>query len=396
MKKILGLSKPVFLLGLVSLMTDLSSEMVYPILPLFLANVIGASTIFIGLVEGIAESTASILKIYSGWLSDKLGKRRPLILAGYAFSSLTKPFLAIAASGWHVLGLRFADRLGKGVRGAPRDAMIADVTEKSELGKAFGYHRAMDTVGAILGPGVTFILLLFFTQTSYRLIFLIAAIPALIGVLIIIFGVKEQASDRPVEPRTEAKKTPLPPRFIILLVIIGIFTLGNSSDAFVILRAQNIGVSAKLIPILWLFFNLTYTLVAIPAGKWSDNSGRRRVIITGFFIYALSYAGLAFAKHAWQAWVLFGVYGLYYGMTEGVIRAYIADIVPANARATCYGVYNFVIGILLLPANLLTGWLWKTFSPKVAFGTGAVLAITATILFVFFSSSFFKRSNYIS
>lgn len=401
-KRYMRIAKPVFILGVVSLLTDLSSEMIYPILPLFLANTLGASTVFIGLIEGIAESTASLLKVFSGWLSDRLGKRKQLILAGYGFSSIVKPFFAIATSAWQVLGFRFLDRLGKGIRGAPRDAMIADVTEPSERGRAFGFHRAMDTVGAILGPGVTFVLLAVF-HGSYRPIFLLSAIPAFIAVAVIIFMVRENVQKNPPHPPlSKGGDTVVPPfvkggeggfgfkqlprNFIILLIIIGVFTLGNSSDAFLLLRAQGVGVSAGLIPLLWLFFNLTYTLTSIPAGSLSDRIGRKTVIIGGFVVYALSYAGFAFAKSPWHAWALFGIYGLYYGMTEGVLRAYIADVVPASIRATSFGVFNFVTGVLLFPANLLTGWIWKAYGATAAFGLGASLAIIAAAGFAVFSS----------
>lgn len=390
MKKYLGLSQPVFVLGLVSFFTDLSTEMIYPILPLFLANTLGASTAFIGLIEGIAESTASLLKVFSGWLSDRLGKRKELIFAGYGLSTIMKPFLAFATAGWQVLGLRFMDRLGKGIRGAPRDAMIADVTEPSERGRAFGYHRAMDTLGAIFGPALSFALLPFF-DSNYRPIFLLSAVPAFIAVAVIVFFVKEKRPQRITELEETKNIRPsvsfkgLTGDFVILLVIIGVFTLGNSSDAFLILRSQNIGVTASHIPLLWLFFNLIYTLVSIPAGKWSDRGGRRKVIITGFMIYALSYAGFAFASRWWQAWVLFGLYGFYYGMTEGVIRAYISDIVPASVRATSFGVYNFVTGVLLFPANLITGLIWKMAGPSAALGIGAFLAIVSACGFYIFS-----------
>lgn len=389
MKKILGLAKPVFILGIVSLLTDLSTEMIYPILPLFLANVLGASTAFIGLVEGIAESTASLLKVFSGWLSDKLNRRKELVLIGYGLSTIMKPFLAIVTTQWQFLGLRFADRLGKGIRGAPRDAMIADVTEASERGRSFGFHRAMDTVGAILGPGIAFLLIPLFSN-SYRPLFLVAAIPAILAVALIIFGVREGrkaplGAPTPEPVKTNGKKVPLTKEFILLLVIIGIFTLGNSSDAFLILRAQGVGVTIRHIPLLWLFFNLIYTLVSIPAGKLSDRIGRKHVILTGFFVYALCYAGFAFINSAWQAWVLFGIYGIYYGTTEGVLRAYIADIVPSNAWATSYGVFNFITGVLLFPANLLTGWIWKIAGPSAAFGIGSILALIAALGFMAFA-----------
>ncbi len=378
------------MLGVVSLLTDFSSEMIYPILPLFLANVIGASTTFIGLIEGIAESTASILKVFSGWLSDKLNKRKQLILSGYGLSSIIKPFLALATSGWHVLGLRFADRLGKGIRGAPRDAMIADATEPNERGKAFGFHRAMDTVGAILGPAAAFILIPFFDH-SYRPLFLIAAIPALAAIAVILLGVREIPRLTNTTAKTDRVSKKFSFSFIALLVIIAIFTLGNSSDAFLILRAQNIGIKPLHIPLLWLFFNLIYSLVSIPAGKLSDKIGRKKIIFAGFIIYAACYAGFAFATSWWHAWILFGIYGIYYGTTEGVIRAYIADIVSAEVRATSFGIYNFVTGIILFPANLMTGWIWKAYGATYAFGLGAILAAAAAAAFALFSFIYRRR-----
>lgn len=391
MKRFFGFSQPVFVLGIVSLLTDLSSEMIYPVIPLFLANTIGASTAFIGLIEGVAESTASLLKVFSGWLSDRLNKRKELILLGYGLSSITKPFLALATSGWHVLGIRFADRLGKGVRGAPRDALIADAVEPSDRGRSFGFHRAMDTTGAIIGPALAFMLLPLFNN-NYRPLFLMAAVPALIGVVIIIMFVKDLKrpeerirAEAIIETNTGKAKVKLSKDFIVLLIITGIFTLGNSSDAFLLLRAQSSGVATVHIPLIWLCFNLVYTLVAIPAGKWSDRVGRKTVIITGLTIYSISYLGFAFINSAWQAWALFGVYGLYYGMTDGVIRAYIADVIPKESRATSYGVYNFVVGVLLFPANLLTGWIWKVVSPEAAFSLGAGLSITAAIGFALFT-----------
>lgn len=378
------ISRPVFILGIVSLLTDLSTEMIYPILPLFMANTLGISTAFIGLVEGIAESTASILKIFSGWLSDKLGKRKALIFAGYGFSSIVKPFLALATTGWHVLGLRFLDRLGKGIRGAPRDAMIADFTEPSQRGRAFGFHRAMDTMGATIGPGTTFLLLLVFTNNNYGPIFWLATIPALLAVAVIIFFVRDKKSEaiRESVARPKISFRGMPRSFLVLLMITGIFTIGNSSDAFLILRAQNVGITASKIPLLWLFFNLIYALVSMPAGHISDKIGRKKVIILGFGIYSLSYLGFAFASRDWQIWLLFAIYGAYYGTTEGVIRAYIADTVPDNIRATSFGVYNFFTGVLLFPANLLTGFIWKFAGPTAAFGFGAVTAFIAMMGFI--------------
>lgn len=373
--------KNVFFMGLTSLLTDVSSEMIYPLLPLFLSTVLGVGTAFIGLIEGVAESTASIIKVFSGWLSDKINKRKPIVLWGYTLSSISKPLLALSGSGWHVLGLRFFDRVGKGIRTAPRDALIADSSPKEEIGKSFGFHRAMDTLGAVLGPLLAFILLPLFGG-QYRWVFLCSAIPAIASVAVLAFFVSERKriAEGQVPKINLGLWKELSPKFLIFVFIFTLFTLGNSSNAFLIIRAQGVGVPIVLIPILYLFFNVVYSSFATPSGMLSDRIGRKKVIFLGLLIYSLTYFGFAFAFNAIHMWVLFAIYGIYYGLTEGTARAFVADFIPSSIRATAYGVYHTCIGLALLPASIIMGILWQTLGATVAFSFGAVLAGVAAVL----------------
>jgi MFS family permease len=375
--------KNVLILGIVSFLTDVSSDMIYPLLPIFLSDVLHSSKIFIGLIEGVAESTASILKVFSGWLSDRLGKRKFLISLGYGLSSLGKPILSVVTAGWQVLGLRFLDRFGKGVRTSPRDAMIADSTPPESRGLSYGFHRAMDSGGAVLGPLLAF-LFLPLVNKNYRHLFLIAAIPAVISVLILILFVKESKKVKEkITTLTKAKLAHFHPKFKIFLIGATIFTLGNSSDAFLFLRAKGLNINVVYIPILWLILNLVYALVSSPAGVLSDKIGRKNLIISGLFIYSLVYLGFAFATRSLHAWILFAVYGLYYGLADGTMRAYVADLVEEEKRATAFGIYHGAVGLTALPASLIFGWLWQTAGTPVAFGFGAFLAFLAMLIFKF-------------
>jgi len=368
-------------LGLVSFLTDASSDMIYPVLPLFLSDVLGSSTLFIGLIEGVAESTASILKIFSGWLSDKLGKRKFLVGLGYGLSAVGKPVLSIATAGWHVLMLRFVDRFGKGVRTSPRDALIADSSPEERRGLSYGFHRAMDSAGAVVGPLLAF-LFLPLVNKNYRILFLIASVPAMLAVLILILFVKERK--RLKEKVTRLAKPGLS-RFDPKIFLLGatIFTLGNSSDAFLFLRAKDLNIDLVYIPILWLVLNLVYALVASPAGALSDKIGRKNLIISGLLVYTLVYLGFAFATRSIHVWILFGIYGLYYGLANGTMRAYVADLVGEERRATAFGVYHGAVGLTALPASLIFGWLWQSVGVSVAFGFGAGLALLAVLIFRF-------------
>ncbi len=375
--------KNVLLLGIVSFLTDMSSDMVYPILPIFLSEVLHSSPVFIGLIEGVAESTASILKVISGWVSDRLGKRKFLVSLGYSLSCLGKPVLSVVTAGWQVLGLRFLDRFGKGVRTSPRDAMIADSTPPESRGLSYGFHRAMDSGGAVLGPLLAF-LLLPLIHKNYRTLFLIASVPALLSVLTLFIFVKE--SKKIKEKITSFPKLRLStfhPKFKIFLIGAVIFTLGNSSDAFLFLRAKGLNVSVVYIPILWMVLNLVYALVSSPAGALSDKIGRKNLIVSGLFIYALVYFGFAFATQSIHAWILFAVYGLYYGLADGTMRAYVADLVEEDKRATAFGIYHGAVGLVALPASVIFGWLWQSVSVSFAFIFGAGLAFLALLIFEF-------------
>jgi MFS family permease len=375
--------KNILVLGLVSFLTDASSDMIYPLLPLFLSDVLGSSMLFIGLIEGVAESTASILKVFSGWLSDRLGKRKLLVALGYGISSVSKPILSVVTAGWHVLLLRFGDRFGKGVRTSPRDALIADSASEERRGLAYGFHRAMDSAGAVVGPLLAFLLLPLVNE-NYRVLFLIASIPAVLAVLILILFVKEGKSFKEkITSLTRPKLSDFGPKFRIFIVGVVLFSLGNSSDAFLFIRAKGLNVELVHIPILWLILHVVYTLVSSPAGALSDRIGRKNLIISGLFIYSLAYAGFAFATRSVHVWILFGVYGLYYGLANGTMRALVADLVGEKRRALAFGVYHGAVGLTALPASLLFGWIWQSLGVSAAFGFGAVLAFLALLILKF-------------
>jgi MFS family permease len=394
-KKVLGVSRNVFFLGWVSFLTDVSSEMIFNVLPLFLLNVLKVGTPVIGLIEGIAEGTASLFKLVSGWLSDRLGQRKSLTVFGYSLSTLSKPFLYIASSWGVVLAVRFTDRVGKGIRSAPRDALVADSTPDNERGRSFGFHRGMDTAGAVLGIALAALIVylverggLELTLHAFRTLVLSGIGPAVLAVLILLFFVRERekgAQRKPGEPAAvppiaEAPaKTALDRRFKLFLVMMVLFTLGNSSDAFLILRAQNLGFSVFWVLLLFVAFNVVYALAAMPAGVVSDRLGRKRVIVAGWTIYALSYLGLGLASAKWQVWLLFALYGLYYGISEGVSRAFVSDLVPVERRGIAYGWYHAAVGISLLPASVIAGWLWYLVSPSVTFYFGAGMAGVAML-----------------
>jgi MFS family permease len=380
------LNKNVYAAGIVSLFMDMSSEMIYPLMPLFLANVLGVNKSLIGLIEGVAESTASVLKVFSGWFSDKIGRRKGLMLAGYSISTLSRPIIALA-TGWHsILGGRFIDRLGKGVRTAPRDAIIAESTEQKSVGTAFGFHRSMDTIGAVVGPGLAFFLLTLFNE-DYRKVFWASLIPGIIAVGCIIFFIKEKArpAEKPGHVKPEFSLASLNGKFKAFVLIVAIFSLGNSSDVFLILRAQQVGIPAVTIPIIYLTFNLVYSLSAVPAGMASDTFGRKRVIMAGFILFTAVYYGFAVANTKPMIWLLFAMYGIFMGLTEGVQKAYLATIIPAEFKATAFGIYNMALGLALLPASIIGGWLWDHVSPAATFYYGAATGLLSAVMFLVFS-----------
>lgn len=388
-----ALPRNVWVLGVTSFLTDVSSEMLINLLPLFLANVLGAGTVVIGLIEGLAESVASLLKVISGWLSDRLGRRKWLTVAGYSVSTIVKPILYLASSWSAVLGVRVADRVGKGLRTAPRDALIADSIGESQRGLSFGLHRAMDTAGAFCGlliaAGVIWAMQAgggVLERSTFQNVVLLSIVPAVLAVLVLAFGAREIPRRGAVTQLPSLTLGGFDSRFRGFLAILVLFTLGNSSDAFLILRAQERGLSVLAVMGALLALNLVYTLVSGPAGMLSDRIGRRRVIVGGWLLYGLVYLGFALAGAGWQVWILYALYGVYYGITEGVARALVADIVKPEQRGTAYGLYNAVIGVTALPASFLAGLLWRGLGPWQGFGPaapfffGAGLALLATAL----------------
>jgi MFS family permease len=373
-------SKNVWSLGWVSFLNDVSSEMIYPLLPLFLTQVLGAGVVFVGLIEGIAESVSSFLKLFSGWISDRFQKRKGIILFGYALASITRPFMGLVTSSFHVLFLRFFDRIGKGVRSSPRDALLSQSCSEDERGKVFGFQRAMDHAGAMTGPLIASFLMAVLTK-DLRVIFILSFIPALFCLLILYRGVTDVRRDRPSSsPAVRLHWKTWDKKFKYFLFIITLFTLGNSSDAFLLLRAKDLGIGMLSIPILWFVFHLSKTLFSVPGGSLSDRIGRRGVMMIGWTIYGLVYLGFGFASKSYHIWILFVIYGLFYGLCEGTERAWVADLVEESKRGTAYGVYYFFIGIAALPASLLMGFLWKALGVEWAFSFGAIMALSATLL----------------
>ncbi len=373
------LSRNVYALGAVSFLTDVATEMTYPLLPVFLATVLGASATYVGTIEGAAESTAALLKFASGWWSDRVSRRKPLVLIGYALASAVRPLIGLSQSAGQVLGIRVADRVGKGIRTSPRDALIADSVDPAIRGRAFGFHNAADNLGAVLGPLLAFAFLRW-EGLPLRIVFLLTAIPGILAVLTLIFGVREVPRTAPAKKDGGVDpKAPLGGRFWAYLGVLLLFTLGNSTDAFLLLRAGQLGVATALIPILWALLNLVKAVANTPGGILSDRIGRKPLIAAGWLVYATVYFLFGRAGHAWHAWALFAVYGLYFGLTEGVEKALVADLVPTDRRGSAFGWYNLAIGIGALPASLLFGALWDRWGSATAFNVGALLALAAAL-----------------
>ncbi|MDD4179350.1 MAG: MFS transporter [Candidatus Margulisbacteria bacterium] len=367
-------------LGFVSLFNDVASEMIYPIVPIFLTATLGAPMAIVGLIEGVAESTASLLKVFSGWISDLIGQRKPLAVFGYSFSTLSKLFLAIAYLWPVVLFARFIDRFGKGIRVAARDALIADSTEPGSRGAVFGFHRMMDTFGAVCGPLIAIGLMAIFAS-NYRLIFLISFIPALIGVLILQFFVTEVRKPIPVEKIKIAWKD-FGPKYNLFLLVSIIFSLGNSSDVFLILRSKDLGLSAMMVVLAYVVYNIFYATLSYPAGIMADKIGFKKVLLMGFLIYSFVYAGFGATHDPQMVWPLFAIYGFYIAFTEGVSKAYIANLAPKDKVGTAIGLYYTATGVSVLFASLVAGLLWSVFGPSVAFYFGATMALAASIMFI--------------
>ena len=373
-----GVGANVIILGLVSLFTDLGSQMVFPLIPLFLATTLGASTLVVGLIEGSAETAASLLKVFSGYWSDKIKRRKPFVLVGYGLSSLSKPLFAFANTWQGVFGIRIVERVGKGIRSAPRDAIIAESCAEEVRGKAYGIHRAMDGIGSILGAVLALILLI---SLGYRNVFLLAGIPSLIAVLLIIF-VKEKNKKSPqtTPGTTKAVRISfkvLTPQLKYFTTVATIFALGNFGYAFLMLRALNIGLSDHTAMLLYITFYIIYTIFTIPAGMISDKIGRKPVIGIGYALFGLTSLGLVFVSSLFQIVWLFAIYGVFYAMIDGVQRAFVVDLAPPDLKATALGTFHTATGLAALPAGVIAGLLWDTISPEMAFVYGFVLSIVA-------------------
>jgi MFS family permease len=416
-------------LGFVSFFSGLGQDMINSVFPIFLSS-LGFNKEFVGLVNGLVVSVSSLFKILAGWLSDKLRHRKWIIFIGYAFSAVARPLLAFFSSGGGIIGLRFSDAVGKGVKDAPRDALVAESALVHKTGRAFGLHRLLDTMGSVFGPLLAAGMLLLFGSNlaSYRRIFLFSAIPGLIAVLIIIFFVHEAAklrqsplrrdsagaknighgrvSRREDSTQEKLRQSPLtrdsagakvsifslPKDFYFLLLAITIFSLGNSTDAFLLLRAQNLGLRLAIIPIVYAAYYFVYAILSYPIGILSDKIGKKKIIITGWIFYALTYFGFAAATRAWQIWPLFILYGIFFAATEGSGRALTADVVKPEHHGFAFGLYNTAIALAALPASIFAGWLWDKYSPAAAFNFGALMSILAIIIFVFYSWRKSKKS----
>ncbi len=357
--------------------------MIYPLLPLFLSTVLGANASFIGAIEGAAESTAALLKLASGWWSDKVKKRKPLVLIGYGIATVARPFTAIAQTATQVLAIRLTDRVGKGIRSSPRDALLADSADAESRGRAFGFHASMDNAGAVLGPLIAFALLHQF-NLSLRNVFWLAAIPGALAFIVLLVAVKEVAHQEP-EAAADGSKPHLSMteklgrRFWLYLGVVFLFTLGNSTDAFLLLRANQLGVAVALAPILWAFLNLIKAALGTWGGTLSDRFGRKPLIVSGWLIYAAVYFGFAMANTQWHAWALFASYAVFYALTEGTEKALVADLVPKERRGAAFGWFNLAIGLGALPASLIFGAIWDRTGAHNAFLFGATLALVAAV-----------------
>ena len=397
------LPRAVWLLGWVSFFTDTATEMVYPLLPLFLTRVLGAGAMSLGIIEGVAEAANSVLKIVSGRISDKWGTPKPLVFTGYVLSSAVRPLIGFATAWTHVLALRFGDRLGKGIRGAPRDAMLGTFAAPEQRGRVYGFHRAMDHAGAVVGPLLA-AAFLFFYPDEYRTLFALTLIPGAIVIILLLRvpNVRTHArlpqDDRGQgESRTSTRATADKPDVVLApsvdlvkaLVIIFLFTLGNASDAFLLLRLTDIGIGAVWVPLIWSALHVVKVLSSLAGGDLSDRFGRRTMIGLGWIVYALVYAVFGFVETPALVVAVFLCYGLYFGLREGVEKAWVADLTPAYARGTAFGYYNAVLGLGSLVASVLFGFIWMRVSPQAAFLTGSAIAAGATLLLYLL----FSRSN---
>lgn len=376
----------IWAMGWVSMLNDIASEMIYPIVPIFLKSVLGAPAIVIGLIEGIAESTASFLKLISGWLSDKLRERKAFVVFGYFLSAVSKLIMAVAQMWPLVLFARFVDRFGKGTRTSARDALIVESIDSSIRGRAFGLHRAMDSFGAVIGPLLALLLMSAFAE-DYRKVFFLSFFPAIVGVLILLVFVKEKKRDRSAiafkQLNLKFKWKDLNPNLRLFLIVSAIFSLGNSSDAFLILRSQDIGLTATLTVAAYVLYNIFYTIFSYPAGVASDKIGPKRILAASFFLFSLVYLGFGLVNQQWMIWALFPIYGLYIALTDGVSRAYIATMVMPEKSGTAFGAYQMILGFGTFLSSFVAGMLWSYVSPSAPFLFGSITALLAGLIFMF-------------
>jgi MFS family permease len=371
-----ALTRNVVMLGLVSLLTDAGSEMVMPFLPLFLTATLGGGALALGWIEGLADAVSSVLKLMAGRWSDRLGRRKPLIVAGYGLAAVVRPLIALALAPWHVLAVRVVDRTGKGLRTSPRDALLAASVEPSQRATAFALHRAMDHAGAVIGPLAAIVVVTWWTD-DLRTLFWLTAIPGALCMAVLLSGVRETPSDAPAAAASRAQ----PPAGSLtrLLIPLGLFTLGNASDVFLLLKAGSERASLTTLPLLWMALHVVKAAASVPGGRLADRFGKRRVIAGGWLVYAAIYTGFAYAQSQVQIALLFVTYGLYHGLTEGPEKALVAELTPAARWGAAFGAYHLVMGLLALCASVLFGALWDVFGSRVAFLTSAALALAALI-----------------
>ena len=387
-----GLTRNIFILGLVSLFTDLSSQMVFPLIPLFLTTVLGVGACVVGIVEGAAETTASLFKVVSGYWSDKIKRRKPFVLFGYSLSTLTKPLFAFANVWFFVLFVRVIERIGKGLRTAPRDALVAESCDEAVMGKAYGFHRAMDGIGSILGATLAFLLL---PVLGYRNIFLFAFIPGIIAVFVILFVkekkafVKEEPQERPIKLSFKE----LPKNLRLFIIVSSIFALGHFGYAFLLLRAKNIGLADNMAILLYVLFYVVYTICIIPAGILSDKIGRKPVLVAGYLVFAITSFGLIYTSNIHSILLFFAIYGIFYAMIDGVQRAFVVDLAPKHLKATALGTFHTAIGLVALPGGFIAGLLWDKIRPEATFLYGFILAIISMFLFIFVNPARKNRYN---
>ncbi|MEA3488789.1 MAG: MFS transporter [Candidatus Omnitrophota bacterium] len=380
-----GITRNIFILGFVSLFTDLSSQMVFPLIPLFLTTVLGTGAYAVGIVEGAAETTASLLKVVSGYWSDKIKKRKPFLLFGYSLSSFTKPLFAVANVWSFVLFVRVIERIGKGLRTAPRDALVAESCDEGVRGKAYGFHRAMDGIGSVLGALLAFLLL---PVLGYRNIFLFAFIPGIIAVFVVLFVKEKKAlvKEKPQGKPVKLSFRELPGNLRLFIIVSSVFALGHFGYAFLLLRAKNIGLADNMAILLYVLFYIVYTICIIPAGILSDKIGRKPVLVAGYLVFAITSFGLIFTSNIHSILLFFVIYGIFYAMIDGVQRAFVVDLAPERLKATALGAFHTAIGLVALPGGFIAGLLWDKISPEATFVYGFMLAMLSMVLFIFVKS----------